>query len=188
MPLPSALGACECTTAAPTARDGAKDILCLYCLSTNTFATPPTCLLPSLPRYRSPPIPPRRRARVHPAGHLRCRHTSGANCGPTAPWPSFALLQPAAVTMIVVLVAGVHGQRHHPGKPVQAGGVFDLSLPVPTRCVVAFLAMVLPPPPLPLMGGEDEAHSTNTNISPIRSAKQEDVYGASNIVLPCPGS
>jgi hypothetical protein len=43
--------------------------------------------------------------------------------GPTAPWPSSDPLLPAAIAVFVVLATGVRGQCHHPGKPVQAGGV-----------------------------------------------------------------
>jgi hypothetical protein len=51
-----------------------------------------------------------------------------------------------------------------------------LILPAPTRFIVGILAMVplLPPPPLlllpPLIGGEDNARSTNANSSPATSA------------------
>jgi hypothetical protein len=45
--------------------------------------------------------------------------------GATEPWPSSALLWPVAMTVIVILVAGVCRQCHHPSKPVQTGGVVD---------------------------------------------------------------
>ncbi len=37
--------------------------------------------------------------------------------GLTAPWPSSALLWPAAVKVVIFLVTGVHGHCHYPGKP-----------------------------------------------------------------------
>ncbi len=55
--------------------------------------------------------------------------------GQTAPWPFSASLQSTAIAVIVILVAGVHGQCHHPGKPVKAGGVVDQIDPACTRQV-----------------------------------------------------
>jgi hypothetical protein len=91
---------------------------------------------------------------------------------PTAPWwPFSAPLRPAIVAVIVGLVARVHGHCHHFGKPVQAGGEVDqVSLPAPLRCIAVFLAMGPPPLLLPLIGGEDDAHSTNADSSPAVSA------------------
>ncbi len=41
-----------------------------------------------------------------------------------------------------------------------------LTLPMPARCAVALLAMVLPLPPLLLVGGEDDTLSMNADSSP----------------------
>jgi hypothetical protein len=92
--------------------------------------------------------------------------------GPEAPWPSSALLQPATIAVIVVLVTGVCGQCHHPGEPVQAGGVVDqVDLPAPARCIKALLAMV---PPLllpPSVSKEEDTRFTNANNSPTALAQ-----------------
>ncbi len=118
-------------------------------------------------------------AQVHPAGHICWGHTSMLIADPTAPWPSSAPLQPAATAVIIVPATGLHGQCHHPGKPVQAGGIVGqvdpacthqmLTLPAPTRCIKALLARVSPLPFLPLFGREDNARSTHTDNSPRAS-------------------
>ncbi len=46
----------------------------------------------------------------------------------------------------------------------------ELTLPPPASCIAALLAMVLPPPPLPLIGMKDDTRSTNTNNSPATLA------------------
>ncbi len=55
--------------------------------------------------------------------------------GPTAPWPSSVPLWPAAIAVVIVPAARVRGQCHHPGKPVQAGGVLGLVDPACTHQV-----------------------------------------------------
>ncbi len=55
--------------------------------------------------------------------------------GWTAPWPSSTLLWPAAITVIIHPAAGVCGRCHHPGEPVQAGGVVGRVDPTPTHQV-----------------------------------------------------
>ncbi len=43
--------------------------------------------------------------------------------GPTAPWLTSAPLWPSAIAVVIILAAGVCKQCHHPGEPVQTGGV-----------------------------------------------------------------
>jgi hypothetical protein len=51
--------------------------------------------------------------------------------GPTAPWPSSALLWPTAFAEVINPMAGVCRQCQYPGKPVQAGGVVSQPCPCP---------------------------------------------------------
>ncbi len=164
--MPSAQGGCNDAAAAPTTSNGAKDILCLHCLSTNAPAHRTAVSVASFAKRLLPSHPSKADVHRSTPQVISAAGTPAAQIvGPTAPWPSFAPLQPTTIAIIVVLVAGVQGQRHHPGKPVRAGGVVDLSLPVPARCLVVLLAMVPPLSP-PSVGGEDEAPSTNANSSP----------------------
>ncbi len=169
--MPSAQGACNGAATAPTASNGAEDVLCLHRLSTNAPAHRTAI---SIAQFAKTLLPSHPSKKDMPGSTLQVISFAGKPAaqiaGPTAPWPSFAPLRPAAVTIIVVLVSGVPRRCHHPGKPVQAGGVLDLSLPMPAGCIVALLAMVAPPPLPPLVGGEDKAHSTNANSSPAALA------------------
>ncbi len=46
----------------------------------------------------------------------------------------------------------------------------ELTLPAPARCFKVLLAMVPPPPLLPVFDGEDNTRSTHTNSSSTASA------------------
>jgi hypothetical protein len=103
-----------------------------------------TTYLASLPP--SPPImPPKSIAQFYclspPSKMEVLRSNSQANsaagrpaaqiAGPTAPWPSSALLWPADVADVAVLITRVRGQCQYPGEPVQAGGVVSPPCPCP---------------------------------------------------------
>jgi hypothetical protein len=62
-----------------------------------------------------------------PGSTLQAISTAGTPAvqiaGTTVPWPSSAPLWPATIAAVIAPAAGVRKQCHHPGKPVQAGGV-----------------------------------------------------------------
>ncbi len=167
--LPTALGACNGTAAPPAASDGTKDV----CHLPGLVAAVPTHRAAKVHCQVFLDVAPLkdRRTVVHLAGHLHCGQTSSTNCR-----------SDSALVLLRSTLACCHRSCYcyHPkfwaawAMPLTwqacAGRWSSWStLPMSTRCVKGLFAMVPPPPPLPLVSGEDDAHSTSANSSPIAS-------------------
>ncbi len=166
-PLPSALGACNGTAAAPAARDGTKDVLCLprpccHC------PCPPChqCLISSLSGCCSPPRwicqgPP---CRPSPLRAHQQRKLLVQQC----PSPPLLRSGPLLLSLLPYQSPGCAGNTIALASLCrQVENLTKLTLPAPTRCIVVLLAMVLPPlPPLPSVSKEDDPCSTNADSSP----------------------
>ncbi len=168
--MPSALGACDGAAAAPAAGGGAKDILPLLHL----VADAPAHCATDVHCPVCQDVAPLQDgcARIHLSSLLRAhqQHKSQVQL----PWPSSSLLWPTIVDVVVVLADGCAGVATTLVSLCRQMEKFTkLTLPVLSRCIIVVLAMVplLPLPLPPLIGGENDTHSTNTNSSPALSVQ-----------------
>jgi hypothetical protein len=168
--LPSAPGAFygANATAAHMVRNGTKDILCLPCLIATTPAHRAAGVCCPVCQVVTPLQD--RRARVHSTGHLcqgehqQCKlqvwqhPSSPLLCSGLPPSPLLSSWSKGCADVATTLAILFR----------QVEKLTELTLPAPTRCIAALLAMVSPPPlPLPpSVGEEDDARSTYANSNP----------------------